>query len=200
MSEQPVTPSPVTSTAPADASEVSWRQHFRRAPRPVRWAVWVALGLVLLLVVLAAVATWTVRRPLPQTGGEIEVPGLAADVEVKAQLARASVAALEAHAKALTSGDAKAARHVFKAAQTLIDVAEQIGDATLAFGTREMARYLQAQGATDRLDPEVVRTHVSALHQLAHLPHALGGEREAVAQSLKRMVDKKLRQIASNAA
>jgi CheY-like chemotaxis protein len=123
-----------------------------------------------------------------------------AAVEVKAQLARASVAALEAHAKRLTSGDQNAARHVFKAAQTLIEVAEQIGDQTLAFGTREMARYLQAQGATERLDPEVVRTHVAALHQLAHLPHALGDEREAVAQSLKRMVDKKLRQLSSNAA
>jgi DNA-binding response OmpR family regulator len=123
-----------------------------------------------------------------------------ADADVKAQLARASVAALEAHAKALTSGDATAARHVFKAAQALIEVAEQIGDTTLAFGAREMARYLQAQGATDRLDPEVVRTHVAALHQLAHLPQALGGEREAVAQSLKRMVDKKLRQLASDAA
>ncbi|HYD86645.1 MAG TPA: response regulator [Vitreimonas sp.] len=123
-----------------------------------------------------------------------------AEIEVKAQLARASVAALEAHAKALTSGDAKAARHVFKAAQGLIEVAEQIGDAMLASATREMARYLQAQGATERLDPEVVRTHVAALHQLAHLPHALGGEREAVAKSLKRMVDKKLRQLASDAA
>jgi HAMP domain-containing protein len=41
---------------------------------------------------------------------------------------------------------------------------------------------------------------VAALHQLAHLPHALGDEREAVAQSLKRMVDKKLRQLSSNAA
>lgn len=122
------------------------------------------------------------------------------EIEVKAQLARASVAALEAHASSLTAGNTRAARHVFKAAQDLIDVAEQIGDATLAFGTREMARYLQAQGATDRLDPEVVRTHVAALHQLAHLPHALGGERQAVAQSLKRMVDKKLRQLASDAA
>ncbi|MBC7767289.1 MAG: response regulator [Phycisphaerales bacterium] len=122
------------------------------------------------------------------------------EIEVKAHLARASVAALEAHARTLTAGNAKAARHVFKAAQELIDVAEQIGDATLAFGAREMARYLQAQGATERLDPEVVRTHVAALHQLAHLPHALGDEREAVAQSLKRMVDKKLRQLTSDAA
>ena len=82
MSEQPVTPFPATSTAPAEAPVASWRQRFRRVPRAVRWAVWVALGLVLLLVVLAAVATWTVRRPLPQTGGEIEVSGLVADVEV----------------------------------------------------------------------------------------------------------------------
>jgi hypothetical protein len=79
--------------------------------------------------------------------------------------------------------------------QGLIEVAEQIDDPNLAAGAREMARYLQAQGATQRLDPEVVRTHVAALHQLVHLPHALTQERESVAQSLKRMVDKKLRQL-----
>jgi len=122
------------------------------------------------------------------------------EADLKAQLARARVAVLEAHARELTSGDPKAARHVFRAAQDLIEVAEQIGDGVLAFGTREMTRYLQAQGATDRLDPEVVRTHVSALHQLAHLPHALGDERQAVATGLKRMVDKKLRQLSSDAA
>jgi len=116
------------------------------------------------------------------------------DVDVKAQLARARVAVLEASAERLTAGDAKAAREVYKAVQSLIDVAEQIEDPNLAFGAKEMGRYLQAQGATDRLDPEVVRTHVAALHQLVHLPHALTGEREAVARSLKRMVDKKLRQ------
>lgn len=116
------------------------------------------------------------------------------DVDVKAQLARARVAMLEACAERLTPGNAKAAREVYKAVQSLIEVADQIDDANLAFGAKEMARYLQAQGATDRLDPEVVRTHVAALHQLVHLPHALGQEREAVARSLKRMVDKKLRQ------
>ncbi len=122
------------------------------------------------------------------------------ETELKAQMARAQVAVLETHARDLTSGDPAAARHVFKAAQDLIEVAEQIGDSNLAFGAREMARYLQAQGATERLDPEVVRTHVAALHQLAHLPHALGEERQAVAHGLKRMVDKKLRQLSSDAA
>ena len=114
--------------------------------------------------------------------------------ELKAQLARARVAALEACTRDFAPGDAAAARRVFKAVQELQEVAEQIADANLSFGSKEMMRYLQAQGATSRLDPEVVRTHVAALHQLVHLPHALGDEREAVAQSLRRMVDKKLRQ------
>ena len=82
MSEQPVTPSPDSPPAPPEAQDTSLRQLFRRAPRGVRWAAWIALGLVLLLVVLAAVATWAVRRPLPQTGGELTLPGLSAEVEV----------------------------------------------------------------------------------------------------------------------
>src|SRR5262249_50861279 len=114
--------------------------------------------------------------------------------EVKAQLARARVAMLEAAVRNLAPGDIAGARVVFKAATDLQEVAEQIGDSVLTFASREMMRYLQAQGATARLDPEVVRTHVAALHQLAHLPHALGAERDSVAQGLKRMVDKKLRQ------
>ncbi|MBX3510566.1 MAG: response regulator [Hyphomonadaceae bacterium] len=113
--------------------------------------------------------------------------------DVKAQLARARVAALEHAAAKLTIGDARMAREVYRAVQALTDVAEQIGDANLALAAKEMGRYLQAQGATERLDPEVVRTHVAALHQLVHLPHAMTQEREAVAHSLRRMVEKKLR-------
>jgi hypothetical protein len=116
------------------------------------------------------------------------------DLNLKAEMARACVAKLEARARELKPGDAKAARDVYKAVQDLVDVGDQIGDPSLVLGAREMARYLQAQGATDRLDPEVVRTHVAALHQLVHLPHALCEERQRVAESLKRMVDKKLRQ------
>ena len=51
-------------------------QAFKRAPRAVRWTAWTTLGLVLLLVLLAAAVVVVVRRPLPQTDGEIEVPGL----------------------------------------------------------------------------------------------------------------------------
>lgn len=117
--------------------------------------------------------------------------------DLKAELARARVAALEAKARDFQPGDAAAARAVFKATNDLLEVAEMIGDPNLAFGAKEMTRYLQAQGATVRLDPEVVRTHIAALHQLVHLPHAMLVERERVAQSLKRMVDKKLKQAAA---
>ena len=133
-------------------------------------------------------------RRLDDAAPEPLVKGDEEELNVKSELARARVAALLEHVAQLKPGDANAARTVYRAVQDLVEVGEQIGDPSLALGAREMARYLQAQGATDRLDPEVVRTHVAALHQLVHLPHALCEERQRVAESLKRMVDKKLRQ------
>jgi CheY-like chemotaxis protein len=135
--------------------------------------------------------------PLRRLNDPAPIAADEAESELKAQLARSRVAALEMCARGLLPGDADAARAVFKAVQDLQEVAEHIGDGNLSFGSREMMRYLQAQGATERLEPEVVRTHVAALHQLVHLPHALGEEREKVAQSLKRMVDKKLKQASA---
>ena len=86
MSDPSPTPAATTgSTAAAPATDqpkVSRWQTFRRAPRPVRWSAWAALGLVLVLIVLAAAVVGVVRRPLPQTSGTIEVPGLSASVDV----------------------------------------------------------------------------------------------------------------------
>lgn len=137
-------------------------------------------------------------RRLDDATPEPLVQGDDEELQLKSELARARVAALESQARDLQPGDARKAREVYRAVQDLVEVGEQVGDPSLTLGAREMARYLQAQGATDRLDPEVVRTHVSALHQLVHLPHALCEERQRVAEGLKRMVDKKLRQ--ANAA
>jgi CheY-like chemotaxis protein len=125
--------------------------------------------------------------PISKVEGDEDV------LDLKAEIARARVAALAAVIDQLMEGDANAARAVYKAVQALVDAAEQIGDACLVLGAKEMARYIQAQGATERLDPDVVRTHVAALHQLASLPHSMGEARDKVAQSLKRMIDKKLR-------
>jgi penicillin G amidase len=55
---------------------------FRSWPRWGRLAVLVSGAVVLLLVAGLVAAVTVVRRPFPTVGGEIEVPGLAADVEV----------------------------------------------------------------------------------------------------------------------
>jgi penicillin G amidase len=78
MSEPARTPEPDTA-APTPRSR--W-QTLKHAPRAVRWTAWTALALVLVLLVLAAAVVVVLRRPLPQTSGEIEVPGLSAPVEV----------------------------------------------------------------------------------------------------------------------
>ncbi len=57
-------------------------QRFRALPLGLRGSVYVASGLVLVLVVLALTSVVLVRRPLPQTTGTLEVAGLDGPVEV----------------------------------------------------------------------------------------------------------------------
>ncbi len=72
-------------TAPPEpaprAQRTRW-QTFRSLPRALRVTSYGAVGLVLLLVAGLATAVVLARRPLPQTSGTIEVPGLGASVEV----------------------------------------------------------------------------------------------------------------------
>jgi penicillin amidase len=55
---------------------------FQGLPKPLRATTYVAIGLVLLLVVGLVVGVVLVRRPLAQTGGTVELPGLTGEVEV----------------------------------------------------------------------------------------------------------------------
>ncbi|RYB92425.1 penicillin acylase family protein [Nocardioides glacieisoli] len=75
-------PSPTTVPPAADLPRPSRWQAFRGLPRAVRWSAWTAVGIVLVLLVLAAAVVGVVRRPLPQTDGEASLPGLTASVEV----------------------------------------------------------------------------------------------------------------------
>ena len=70
MTEQPPTPA---------EPDFSWRTLFRQAPRGLRWSVYVAAALALLMVALCVTAAAFVRRPLPDTDGELELAGLDAD-------------------------------------------------------------------------------------------------------------------------
>ncbi len=58
-----------------------WRT-FRRWPWWGRWVVYVAVGLVLLLVAGLVTVVVVTRRPLPETSGRLTLPGLTAEVEV----------------------------------------------------------------------------------------------------------------------
>ncbi|GII83885.1 peptidase S45 [Sphaerisporangium siamense] len=55
---------------------------FARLPRPLRWGARVLIGLLAVVLLLAAAVTWTVRRSFPQTDGELRLPGLSAPVTV----------------------------------------------------------------------------------------------------------------------
>lgn len=118
------------------------------------------------------------------------------DDEVKTELVKARIAHLETMAMKLDPADANSARRVFAAAQQLREVAQQVEDSALTLAAKELVRYLETLGAA-ALDFEAMRTHIAALHQLAHLPNAMQAERTRVAQSLTKMVDKKIRQASA---
>ncbi len=82
MSEPSPTPAPTPAPEATEPPRVTWWQTFKRLPRGVRWTAWTAVGLVVVLLALSVAVVGVVRRPLPQTDGEVEVPGLSASVEV----------------------------------------------------------------------------------------------------------------------
>jgi penicillin amidase len=71
--------------SPDDASSAEpdgWLSTFRLLPKPVRVSAYVAIGLVLALVLGIGAVVSVGRRPLPQTSGELDLPGLGASVTV----------------------------------------------------------------------------------------------------------------------
>ena len=76
MTEPPGTASPLGAPGPS-----RW-QLFLGLPRAVRVTAWVVAALVLLLLLALLAGTAVVRRPLPQTTGELALPGLEGRVRV----------------------------------------------------------------------------------------------------------------------
>lgn len=60
----------------------TWWQAFRSWPWAARAATYAVVSLVLLLVALTATGVVLVRRPFPETSGELTLPGLEGEVEV----------------------------------------------------------------------------------------------------------------------
>lgn len=75
------TPDPATAPGGPSSGRVIG-QGFRDLPNSLRWGTYVAVLLSLSLILAAVVAAVVVRRPWPQTSGELTVEGLQAEVEV----------------------------------------------------------------------------------------------------------------------
>ena len=71
--------------SPDDASTAEpdgWRSTFRLLPKPVRVSAYLVVGLVLALVLCLVAVISVGRQPLPQTSGELDLPGLGESVTV----------------------------------------------------------------------------------------------------------------------
>jgi CheY-like chemotaxis protein len=92
-------------------------------------------------------------------------------------------------------GDRLQARAIYNGANEANAVASESSDKHLARATKSLLRYLQGAGATERLQADVVGTHLDAIQKIVALPASQAAERELLAAGLERVVSKKLRPV-----
>jgi CheY-like chemotaxis protein len=92
----------------------------------------------------------------------------------------------------LTPGDRKKLREIYAASKSAEGIADETKDAMMGAAARSLGRYIMAIGATGVRDPEVLSTHIDAMHTLGLLSGAQHKEREFLVQGLVHVVDKKL--------
>ncbi len=67
---------------PARRGPAAWWAAYRSWPRLGRFTLLGVVGLLVLAIVVGTTTAMLVRRPLPQTGGELEIPGLEGTVDI----------------------------------------------------------------------------------------------------------------------
>ncbi|MGZ5398360.1 MAG: penicillin acylase family protein [Nocardioides sp.] len=75
-------PDATTTETSSPTDDLGWVETFRLLPKPLRVTSYVALGVIGALVVSMLALLVTMRQPLPQTGGELDLPGLESPVTV----------------------------------------------------------------------------------------------------------------------
>ncbi len=98
----------------------------------------------------------------------------------------------------LTAGDRRKLREVFFAVKETELKADEFKDQLMGDAARSLGRYIAAIGANGTPDPEVLTTHIDAMHTLGVLTSEHHDERENLIAGLKKVVDKRLGR--SNAA
>lgn len=95
----------------------------------------------------------------------------------------------------LTPGDRRKLREIFFAVKETESLADEQKDQKMGDAARSLGRYITAIGSTGVPDPEVLTTHIDAMHTLGLLTSEHHEERENLIKGLKKVVDKKLNRI-----
>lgn len=92
----------------------------------------------------------------------------------------------------LTPGDRRKLREIYFAVKETKQKADEVKDLMMGEAARSLGRYITAIGATGTAEPDVLRTHIDAMHTLGVLTGEHHQERENLIAGLKKVVDKRL--------
>jgi len=122
-----------------------------------------------------------------------DMPGASPwESETNRQAVRSCVTKLSELSLGLTPGDRSKLRAIYSATKETEGIADETKDAMMGAAARSLGRYIMAIGATGVPDPEVMSTHIDAMHTLGILSGSQHKEREFLVAGLVRVVDKKL--------
>jgi two-component system, chemotaxis family, chemotaxis protein CheY len=105
---------------------------------------------------------------------------------------RKCVKAISEAAQGLNSGDRLKLQQIYAAVKETQTRADDTRDAMMGAAARSLGRYINAIGAKGVLDPEVMTTHIDAMHSLGLLASDQHQARQELIDGLARIVDKKL--------
>jgi hypothetical protein len=114
------------------------------------------------------------------------------EFEPNRQAVRSCVKTISQMTGGLGTGERRKLQQIYAAVKEQQPVAGDTNDAMLAEAARSLGRYTTAIGAKDVPDPEVLTTHIDAMHMLAMLTGSQHGESQKLIDGLRRIVDKKL--------
>lgn len=117
------------------------------------------------------------------------------ELEPNRQAVRTCIKKISELSIGLTPGDRRKLREIFFAVKEAEQMADSQKDEMMGESARSLGRYITAVGASAALDPEVMTTHIDAMHTLVMLPSEHQSARENLVKGLKKVVDKKLNRI-----
>ncbi len=125
-----------------------------------------------------------------------DMPGASPwESENNRQAVRTCVKKISEISDGLTAGDRRKLREIYSAVKETEAIADESRDAMLGAAARSLGRYIMAIGANGVPDPEVMTTHIDAMHSLGLLTSAQHKERQNLVDGLVRIVDKKLGRV-----